>query len=83
MDTWETVQRLIKEKKVKKVDLATELKISRQTLDNWIKGDTAPDQKDIGKMSKILESFPEEIRGSKILGKCLSTMLWPSEDTHC
>lgn len=64
MDTWETVVRLISEKKLKKGVFADRLDISRQTLDNWLKDETSPDQKDLRKMSKILEEFPNEIRGS-------------------
>jgi transcriptional regulator with XRE-family HTH domain len=61
MDTWETVTKLIVEKKLRKGSFATAMGISRQTVDNWLKGDTSPDQKDIKKMSKILEVMPDEL----------------------
>jgi phage repressor protein C with HTH and peptisase S24 domain len=64
MATWETVVKLIKEKKLKKGVFASEMEISRQTLDNWLKEETAPDQKDVKKMSKILEKYPDEVLGS-------------------
>lgn len=61
MDTWETIQTLIAEKKVKKTAFAQKMGISRNTLDSWIKEITSPDQKDVKKMSEILSELPDEM----------------------
>jgi transcriptional regulator with XRE-family HTH domain len=57
MTAWETILKLIKEKKMRKVDFVDKMAISRQTLDNWLKEKSSPDHKDIKKMSIILDEF--------------------------
>jgi transcriptional regulator with XRE-family HTH domain len=57
---WETVQKLIRSKAIKKADFSVKMEISRQTLDNWLKNETSPDQNDLKKMSEILDGLPRE-----------------------
>src|SRR5688572_26673468 len=65
MDTWKTVQSLIAQEKIKKGAFAAKMNISRTTLDSWLKEATAPDQKDIKKMSEILDGIVGKLDAHK------------------
>ena len=57
---------LIKSNRVKKAHFAQKMDISRSTLDSWLKGDTSPTQKDIKKMSNILDEVPPELKDESL-----------------
>ncbi len=61
MPIGEIILQLLKSKGLTKVWLANEMRISRGTLDNWIRGNTSPTHKDLLKMSKILNVDSAEL----------------------
>lgn len=54
MNDWDLVKQSIENKALTKVYVASELNISRTTLDNWLEGRTFPTLEDINSMSKIM-----------------------------
>lgn len=62
MDFIERLKQLIDNKEFTKTSLHKKIGVSRETLDNYLKGKTSPTTEDVKKMSKILgESFGKEI----------------------
>lgn len=57
MDFVKTVLQLLDDKKITKKALADKMSISRQTLDNWINGDTFPTSDDLKNLSKIMDDL--------------------------
>lgn len=55
MDIGKAISQFIDNKHITKKDFALKVGISRQTLDNWIKGVTSPDHSELTKMSKIMD----------------------------
>lgn len=55
MDLGKKIAQVLEDKKVTKKSFSSKMGISRQTLDNWINGDTFPTSEDLQKMSKILD----------------------------
>lgn len=61
MDFIERLKQLIDNKEFTKTSLHKKIGVSRETLDNYLKGKTSPTTEDVKKMSKILgESFGKE-----------------------
>lgn len=55
MDLGKIIEQVLEDKNITKKAFSTKMGISRQTLDNWIKGVTFPTSDDLSGMSKILD----------------------------
>ena len=62
--------------------LAESIGVSRQTISNWELGETSPDLKQAGELSKILNISLDELVGNEniLLEKVTNTAIVPQSD---